>query len=110
MANAVSWAHQESQPLSVKGPGILDVALWMQKRSMTAHLVNLTNPMMMKGPVREIIPIGSQQLRIKVPNDRRIRRSQLLVAKREIPHRNVNGFVELEVPSVGLHEVVALDF
>jgi Beta-galactosidase trimerisation domain len=110
MANAVSWAYQESQPLSVKGPGVLDVALWMQKGSITAHLVNLTNPMMMKGPVRDIVPIGSQQLRIQIPEERQIRRSHLLVAKREIPHRRANGFIELEVPSVGLHEVVALDF
>ena len=110
LANAVSWAHQEAQPLSVKGPGVLDVALWTQKNSMTIHLVNLTNPMMMKGPVREIIPIGSQKLRMQIPQDRRIRRSHLLVAKREIPHRTAGGWIEIEVPSVGLHEVVALDF
>jgi hypothetical protein len=34
-----------------------------RKNSMTVHLVNLTNPMMMKGPVREVIPISSQQVR-----------------------------------------------
>lgn len=108
--NAVLWAHQEPQPLRVEGPGVVDVSLWTQKESMTAHLVNLTNPMMMKGPIREIIPVGRQKLRILVPKGRRVDRSHLLVAKQEIPHQIVNGHLELEVPSIRLHEVVALDF
>src|SRR3954453_5779802 len=110
IANAVLWAHGEQQPLSVKGPGVLDVSIWEQQGSMAVHLVNLTNPMMMKGPVREIIPVGAQQLRVKIPPGKRASRSQLLVAKREIAHREANGYVELEVPTIALHEVVALDF
>ena len=31
---------------------------------MTVHLVNLTNPMMMKGPLREFIPSPPQRVRI----------------------------------------------
>jgi hypothetical protein len=77
---------------------------------MTVHLVNLTNPMMMKGPVREIIPIPSQQLHVRVPAGKRIGAVRLLAAGHEVPYRQLNGAVELEVPSVGLHEVVALDF
>ena len=50
LKNAISWAHNEDQPLVVQGKGVLDVSLWMQKSSIAAHLVNLTNPMMMKGP------------------------------------------------------------
>ena len=34
---------------------------------MTVHLVNLTNPMMMKGPLREIIPVGPERVRIRLP-------------------------------------------
>ncbi|MDA0196787.1 MAG: hypothetical protein O2887_17195 [Bacteroidetes bacterium] len=38
-------------------PGdIIDVTAWRQENSMTVHLVNLTNPMMLKGPFRELIP------------------------------------------------------
>ena len=48
--------------MEVKGPGVLDVSVWRQQRSMTVHLVNLTNPMMMKGPFRELIPVGEQQV------------------------------------------------
>ncbi len=89
---------------------MLDIAVWTQKRSMTVHLVNLTNPMMMKGPVREIISLPSQRVRIRVSGDRRVTGIQLLAAKSKIPYREMNGFIELQVPSIGLHEVVALDF
>jgi hypothetical protein len=34
----------------------------------------------------------------------------LLVSKRKVPYRQANGGIELEVPSIELHEVVALDF
>ncbi len=110
LRNAVLWASGEPQPLTVRGPGLLDVSLWRQKESMTVHLVNLTNPMAMKGPVREIIPVSSQQLRIAIPAGKRIAAAHLLVAEREVPYRQQNNAVELEVPSVDLHEVVALDF
>ena len=110
LRNAVNWATGEPQPLSVEGKGILDVSVWTQKDSMTVHLVNLTNPMMMKGPVREIIPAPAQRVRVRVPAGRRIRKAQLLVAKREIPLQESNGFLQFEVPSIALHEVVAFDF
>ena len=55
---AVEWATNEEKPVTVSGVGVLDVTVWRQKESMTVHLVNLTNPMMMKGPFREIFPIA----------------------------------------------------
>jgi hypothetical protein len=58
--NAVLWATNEEAPATVRGPGVIDVTVWSQSNSMTVHLVNLTNPMMMKGPLREIIPIPGQ--------------------------------------------------
>ena len=77
---------------------------------MTVHLVNLTNPMMMKGPVREIIPVPGQQVRVRIPDKRSIAKVQLLVRKGEIAYRQEGDAIELEVPSVALHEVIAIDF
>jgi hypothetical protein len=34
----------------------------------------------------------------------------LLVAGKVVPYRQERNQIELEVPSIGLHEVVALDF
>jgi hypothetical protein len=110
LRNAVLWATNEPAPLSVEGKGVLDVSIWGQKNSITAHLVNLTNPMMMKGPIREVIPLSSQVVRIRFPRDgRRITKAHLLVADREVPYREEGGAIVIEVPTIGLHEVVALD-
>jgi hypothetical protein len=110
LRNAVLWASDEMQPLTVKRPGLLDVSIWRQKESMTVHLVNLTNPMAMKGPVREIIPLSRQQLRITVPAGRHIKNAHLLVAGKEVPYKQDRNIIQLDVPSIDLHEVVALDF
>ena len=72
LKNAVRWATNEAPPVEVEGPGVLDVTVWRQRDSMTVHLVNLTNPMMMKGPLREIIPVGPERVRIRLsPGDTR---------------------------------------
>jgi hypothetical protein len=110
LRNAVLWAANEPQPLSVQGKGVLDVSIWKQQNSMTVHLVNLTNPMMMKGPVRELIPIGRQQVRIAIPPGKTIAKVQLLVANQTVPAREQGGFILVDVPSIDLHEVIALDF
>jgi hypothetical protein len=107
--NAVAWAANEPAPVEVTGPGVLDVTVWRQHGSMTVHLVNLTNPMMMKGPLRETIPVGSQQLRIRIPAGLRPTRVRLLTAGTAAPVVESNGMITVTVPSVDVHEVVAIE-
>jgi hypothetical protein len=109
LANAVNWAANEEQPVSVDGPGVLDVAVWRQKDSMTVHLVNLTNPMMMKGPLREVVPAGPQRVSVRLPAGARARKVQLLVSGGSPAVEESAGRIVLTVPSIGLHEVVAID-
>jgi hypothetical protein len=109
LGNAVRWATKEDPPVKVEGPGVLDVTIWRQQRSMTVHLVNLTNPMMMKGPFRELIPVGAQRVVVRLPAGARARRVQLLRAGRELPVRQDNQDLGVDVPSIRDLEVVAID-
>jgi hypothetical protein len=110
LRNAILWATNEPAPLSVEGKGVLDISIWGQKNSMTVHLVNLTNPMMMKGPLREVIPISRQLVRIRTPKGgRRITKARLLVGGHDIPYREEGDTIVVEVPTIGIHEVIALD-
>jgi hypothetical protein len=109
LRNAVRWATHEDPPAEVKGPGVLDVTVWRQQRSMTVHLVNLTNPMMMKGPFRELIPVGEQQVVVRLPEGARARRVQLLREGRELPVPLDGAQLSLKVPSIRDHEIVAID-
>jgi hypothetical protein len=109
LRNVVRWTTNEAPAVEVEGPGLVDVTVWRQRESMTVHLVNLTNPMMMKGPVREILPVGPLRVRLRLPSGGRARRVQLLTA-RSIPRvDDDNGVLVVTVPSVDVHEVVAVD-
>jgi hypothetical protein len=109
LANAVRWAANEEQPLQVQGPGILDVALWKQQASVTVHLVNLSNPMMLKGPFREILPIGPQKVRLKLPEGAKARDVRFLVSEVRAEWRQSGAWIETTTPPIGLHEVLAVD-
>jgi len=108
LRNAVSWATNEPAVVRVVGPGVLDVTAWHQSHSATVHLVNLTNPMMMKGPVREPVPVGPQVVRVRLPGERPSR-VRLLVAGTTVHPRRSGDWLEVTVPSVLEHEVVAID-
>jgi hypothetical protein len=109
LRNAVVWAANEPPPVEVEGPGLLDISAWRQRDSMTVHLVNLTNPMMMKGPLREVIPIGPQRVRIRLPAGVAPRKVQLLTAG-TVPHvQTSGGTLTVTVPSIDVHEVIAID-
>jgi hypothetical protein len=110
LRNAIAWATNQPAPAIVEGHGLLDVTVWRQRDSMTVHLVNLTNPMMMKGPLREVIPIGPQRAHIRLPDGLKPRKVQLLTAGTTIVPRVVGNVCTVTVPSVDVHEVIAIDF
>ena len=109
LRNAVEWATNEAPPVSVSGVGVLDVTVCRQKNSMTVHLVNLTNPMIMKGPVRELIPVSEQQVRLQLPVGARVSRVHLLAANTKPQFTQRGQELHVIVPSILDHEVVAVD-
>ncbi len=109
LRNSIRWALNEDPLIDVKAPGVIDVAVWQQKKSMTVHLVNLTNPMMMKGPYRELIPVDAT-VSIKVPANKKVSAVNLLMAGIKPVFENKDGIIKVSVPKIMAHEIVALDF
>ncbi len=109
LANAVRWATNEPAPVEVAGPGLLDVTIWRQRSSITVHLVNLTNPMMMKGPLRELTPAGTQRVTVRLPAGSRAQKVQLLTAGTTPRVETTGSTLVVTVPSIECHEVVAID-
>jgi len=109
LRNVIAWAINEEPPVSVSGPGLLDVTIWRQKNSMTVHLVNLTNPMAMKGPYRELIPSPPQTVRVKLPAGAAAKDVRLLVAGQSPAVQRDGATLGVVVPSILDHEVVAID-
>jgi hypothetical protein len=109
LANTIRWALGGPQRVEVTGAGVLDVAAWRQRRSLTVHMVNLTNPMMLKGPYRELLPSPPQTIRVQVPSGQAVTGARFLVCDRPAELRTDGDCVETDAPSVLDHEVLALD-
>jgi hypothetical protein len=108
LRSTIRWALNEDPIVDVKCKGVIDVAVWRQKESMTVHLVNLTNPMMMKGPFRDIFPVDAT-VEIKIPENNNVAGVRLLFGD-TIPKYEIRGKkVSLNVTQISDHEIVALD-
>jgi hypothetical protein len=108
LRNTIRWTLGEAPIVDVVAAGIVDVTVWRQKDSMTVHLVNLTNPMMMKGPFRELIPVKAR-VSIRFPENKKVTDVQLLMSGVRPAYENKDGVVTLQAPEIADHEIVALD-
>jgi hypothetical protein len=110
IGNAIRWALGARSRVEVRGPGVLDIATREGGGKLSVHLVNLTNPMMMKGPIREIIPVGKQVVSVALPAGFTKASVRLLVSGVAPTISVGDGRVEIEVPEIVTNEVVLIDF
>jgi hypothetical protein len=109
LRNALEWAAPKFRPVRITGRGVLDVAYWRQKSSLALHIVNLTNPMMMKGPVRELYPVGPFQVEMELPGDFTAKKVTLLTASTKPLWSQIPRGIRVEIPSIELHEIIAVE-
>jgi hypothetical protein len=108
LRNTILWALNEAPVVGVKTRGIVDIAVWRQTESMTVHLVNLTNPMMMKGPFRELYPVDAT-VDIQIPDNKKVTGVRLLFRNTEPAYEIRGKRVSLSISGIVDHEIVALD-
>jgi hypothetical protein len=109
LRSTVEWATNETPMIEVTGPGVLEVTAWRNPDSIVIHLVNLTNPMTMKGPFRDFIPVGAQSVSVRLPSGVSAKNVHLLVGKEDALVQNRGEDLTVAVPSILDHEVVAID-
>jgi len=66
--------------------------------------------MMMKGPLRDFIPVPAQKVRVRLPAGATARRVRLLAANTTLRIERRGQYLSLTIPSVLDHEVVAIDW
>ncbi|SDL50111.1 alpha-amylase family protein [Nonomuraea jiangxiensis] len=108
IANAVRWALGGEPEVTVRGPGLADLAVRRDADAVAVALVNLTNPMAMRGAIRETIPLPAQTVTVALPPGVRGAKARLLVAEADAATEVRDGRVEVELTGVGLIEVVHL--
>lgn len=94
----------------MRGDAVLDVAAREGDGVTLVLMVNLTNPMMMKGPIRRSYPVRGQRVRIALPDGRNGARARLLIGGQDLPLRFDGRHVEVEIPIIDLAEVVRVDW
>ncbi|MEO7962069.1 MAG: alpha-amylase family protein [Ginsengibacter sp.] len=109
LTNIIRWALNEETIVDVKGPGVIDVTAWKQEHSMAVHLVNLTNPMMMKGPFRELIPVDAK-VSISLPSNKKVTGVHLLMSGKKPVYEIKNSRLYLKAFNVTDHEIIGVDF
>jgi hypothetical protein len=110
LRNTLLWANDEEPVVDVDGPGLLDVTAWRNSSAVTIHLVNLTNPMAMKGPYRDFFPVGPHTVRLRLPAGVEAKSARLLAADKTIAVERSRATVSVVIPSIFDHEVVAIEF
>ncbi|HEY9010467.1 MAG TPA: hypothetical protein VIN06_05575, partial [Devosia sp.] len=108
IANAVKWALGKTPDVTVTGQSVVDLAVRADDRGIAVVLNNLTNPMMMKGPIREVFPVGRHEVSVVVPKGKRLGSASLLVSGMTPVVTESDGRVIVEVPEVETLEVVHL--
>ena len=108
LRNTIRWALDEEPIAEVTGPGVIDVTVWQQEASMTVHMVNLTNPMMIKGPFRELIPVAAK-VTIKIPQGRKVGGIKLLVSDEKAIFDVREDKIFVSVPKILDYEIIGID-
>jgi hypothetical protein len=108
LGNTIRWALNEEPLVKIDGPGVIDVTVWKQEKSMTVHLVNLTNPMLMKGPFRELIPVAAKAT-VKTPLGFTVTGVKLLMSGQKVTYKNEGGLLMIDIPRIDDHEIIGID-
>jgi hypothetical protein len=109
MVNAVRWLLDGKMPVSVTGDGLMEVIGWQTKPGYAVHLLNYNGPNAFRGHMRKPVPLGEQVVRVTLADRRPIKGAKLLRGGTTPQFRQTGRIVEIIVPRVDLHEVVALE-
>jgi hypothetical protein len=109
VCNSVRWLlGNNSPPASVEGPGIMELFGWETEPGFALHILNYTNPNMMRPSVRTFYPIGPLRVEFVVPEGRTISSVQALRAGRSLPFKRDREKAQFSAPLVKDYEVIAL--
>jgi hypothetical protein len=105
IANSVKWALGKTPEVEVEGKGVFDIGLHSDTDGRALCLLNLTNPMMMKGPLRETWPVGPVTVSLEIPLGKKIKSASLLVAGHDVPFRISGDRASVDISEIETMEV-----
>jgi hypothetical protein len=110
LCNSVDWAARTERAVQVDGPGLVEVHAYRQADNLQIHLVNFSNPDAWRAPVQELLPVGPQRIRVRLPDGQTATGdARCLVSERTLPVALSGGWAEVELPDLVDHEIVVLE-
>lgn len=108
IANIVTWALGRPPMAALEAKGVVDIAVREGEGMRLVTLTNLTNPMMMKGPIRETFPVAGLSLKVRLPEGATGAAAELLLAGSPVGVSVADGIATIAVPRVDLAEAVMI--
>lgn len=106
--NTVLWALDHAPMLRITGKGVIDLAARQTERGVVAMMTNLTNPMMMKGPIREVWPVDNMKLAARLPVGATGAHAHLVLADKNLVAKVADGVAEFTIPKIETAEVAVI--
>jgi Hypothetical glycosyl hydrolase 6/Beta-galactosidase trimerisation domain len=109
ITSSIHWLLKNRPgPITVDGEGILELFAWETEPGFALHVLNYTNPNLMRAFVRRFYAIGPLHVGFRISTEKKISAVRALRADRELPFKQTNAVVQFDIPSVKDYEVVAL--
>ncbi len=109
IASCVQWALGEGpQLVRAQGAGLIDLAVRHAPGRTAVTVVNLNNPMAMRGQNRTTDPLGPQTLHVRAPEGASNAQVELLFAKTTRTVDVVDGQVRVDIEAIESLEVAHL--
>jgi hypothetical protein len=108
LRNTINWITRDEQPVTIEGPGLIEVFAYETEPGFALHVLNYTNPNTHRGLMREFNPIGEQKVSFAMPQGRTVKRVQMLRSGQDVPFKLAINRVEFTIPGVEAYEVAAI--
>ncbi|WP_338719407.1 alpha-amylase family protein [Devosia sp. XK-2] len=110
IANSVRWALGKQPEVEVDVKGIVDLAVRKGTDTTIVYINNLTNPMMMKGPIRDVFPVGPVVVSIEIPQGRSVSQVRLGTSGENLSYKLADGRVRVTLISLTTLDAIQVDW
>ncbi|HUJ21440.1 MAG TPA: alpha-amylase family protein [Bryobacteraceae bacterium] len=108
LSNTVRWLLHDRVPVTVEGAGMVEVFAWETEPGFALHVLNYTNPNMLRGWFTSNYPVGPLEVRAELPEGVNGERVELLRAATVAPLKRSHHAVTFTIPTVRDYEVAVI--
>lgn len=109
IGNTIRWLlGARRPPVTIEGKGLIEIFARETEPGYALHVINYTNPNMLRASVREFYPVGPLTVTFVVPPGIKLRSVRALRADRDLSFKADGNAIRFEIASVEDYEVIAL--